>query len=294
MGHHHHHLHDTGNIKVAFFLNLGFTIIEIIGGFWTNSLAILSDALHDLGDSLSLGISWYFQKIASKGRDDTFSYGYRRFSILGAIINSIVLIVGSIFILIEAIPQLLDPSETNARGMMYLAILGIIVNGAAVMRLKKGKSLNEKVISLHLLEDVLGWFAVLIGSIIMIFYDVPVIDPFLSILISLYILFNVYKNLKHSLTIVLQGAPKGIDADELHKILTSVKVIEDVHDCHIWSLDGQYNVLTIHLVLDNNYDLERQAEIKKEIKSLLRKSASIEHITIEFESSKEQCEHADC
>ena len=294
MGHHHHHLHDTGNIKVAFFLNLGFTIIEIIGGFWTNSLAILSDALHDLGDSLSLGLSWYFQKIASKGRDDTFSYGYRRFSILGAIINSIVLIVGSIFILIEAIPQLLDPSETNARGMMYLAILGIIVNGAAVMRLKKGKSLNEKVISLHLLEDVLGWFAVLIGSIIMIFYDVPVIDPFLSILISLYILFNVYKNLKHSLTIVLQGAPKGIDADELHKILTSVKVIEDVHDCHIWSLDGQYNVLTIHLVLDNNYDLERQAEIKKEIKSLLRKSASIEHITIEFESSKEQCEHADC
>ena len=294
MGHHHHHLHDTGNIKVAFFLNLGFTIIEIIGGFWTNSLAILSDALHDLGDSLSLGLSWYFQKIATKGRDDTFSYGYRRFSILGAIINSIVLIVGSIFILIEAIPQLLDPSETNARGMMYLAILGIIVNGAAVMRLKKGKSLNEKVISLHLLEDVLGWFAVLIGSIIMIFYDVPVIDPFLSILISLYILFNVYKNLKHSLTIVLQGAPKGIDADELHKILTSVKVIEDVHDCHIWSLDGQYNVLTIHLVLDNNYDLERQAEIKKEIKSLLRKSASIEHITIEFESSKEQCEHADC
>ena len=143
---------------------------------------------------------------------------------------------------------------------------------------------------------VLGFwgFAVLIGSIIMIFYDVPVIDPFLSILISLYILFNVYKNLKHSLTIVLQGAPKGIDADELHKILTSVKVIEDVHDCHIWSLDGQYNVLTIHLVLDNNYDLERQAEIKKEIKSLLRKSASIEHITIEFESSKEQCEHADC
>lgn len=294
MGHHHHHLHDTGNIKVAFFLNLGFTIIEIIGGFWTNSLAILSDALHDLGDSLSLGLSWYFQKIATKGSDDTFSYGYRRFSILGAIINSIVLIVGSIFILIEAIPQLLDPSETNARGMMYLAILGIIVNGAAVMRLKKGKSLNEKVISLHLLEDVLGWFAVLIGSIIMIFYDVPVIDPFLSILISLYILFNVYKNLKHSLTIVLQGAPKGIDADELHKILTSVKVIEDVHDCHIWSLDGQYNVLTIHLVLDNNYDLERQAEIKKEIKSLLRKSASIEHITIEFESSKEQCEHADC
>ncbi len=161
---HHHHHHDTGNLKVAFFLNLAFTLVEIVGGLYTNSLAILSDALHDLGDSLSLGLSWYFQKLSKKGRTSSFSYGYKRFSLLGAVVNSIVLVVGSIIILSKAIPQLFNPSQANAEGMMYLAILGIVVNGAAVLKLRKGESLNEKVITLHLLEDVLGWVAVLIGS----------------------------------------------------------------------------------------------------------------------------------
>lgn len=142
-GHHHHH-HSEGNVKVAFFLNLLFTVIELIGGLYTNSLAILSDALHDLGDSLSLGLAWYFQKLSRRGRTNTFSYGYKRFSLLGAIVNSIVLVVGAIFILSQAIPQLFAPEQTNAEGMLYLAILGIIVNGAAVFKLRKGESLNER------------------------------------------------------------------------------------------------------------------------------------------------------
>lgn len=154
--HHQHHHSDVKNIKVAFFLNVTFTIVEIIGGFFTNSIAILSDAVHDLGDSLSLGMAWYFQKKAKNGSDKLFSYGYKRFSLLGAIINSIVLIVGSIFILTEAIPRLFHPEQAEVKGMFLLAILGLIVNGAAVLRLKKGHSINEKVVSLHLLEDVLG------------------------------------------------------------------------------------------------------------------------------------------
>lgn len=293
MSHNHSHDHSEGNVKVAFFLNLTFTIIEIIGGLYTNSLAILSDALHDFGDSVSLGLSWYFQKLSKKGRTKTFSYGYKRFSLLGAIINSIVLVVGSIFILTKAIPELFHPEETNAEGMLYLAILGIIVNGAAVFKLRKGESLNEKVVSLHLLEDVLGWVAVLIGSIVMIYVDAPFIDPLLSILISCFVLFNVYKNLKKSLLVILQGIPEEVDLDGIRKKLRDIKAITDIHDCHVWSMDGEYNILTIHLKLDKDYKLSEQSEFKEMVRLNL-KNESIDHITIEFEGQNENCELKNC
>ena len=296
MGHHHDHSHDhsEGNVKVAFFLNLSFTIIEIIGGLYTNSLAILSDALHDLGDSLSLGLSWYFQRLSKKGRTKTFSYGYKRFSLLGAIINSIVLAVGSIFILSKAIPGLFNPEETDAQGMFYLAILGIVVNGAAVFKLRKGESLNEKVVSLHLLEDVLGWVAVLIGSILMMYTDAPFIDPLLSVLISLFVLYNVYKNLRKSMQVILQGTPQEVSIQEIRDKLTKeIEEVTDVHDCHVWSMDGQYNVLTLHLRLDKDYKLSEQAKFKERVRTQLI-DESINHITIEFEGQNENCELEDC
>lgn len=291
--HEHSHNHSEGNVKVAFFLNLAFTIIEIIGGLYTNSLAILSDALHDLGDSLSLGLSWYFQKLSKKGRTKTFSFGYKRFSLLGAIINSIVLVVGSIFILTKAIPELFNPEETNVEGMLYLAILGIIVNGAAVFKLRKGESLNEKVVSLHLLEDVLGWVAVLIGSIIMMNFDAPFIDPLLSVLISLFVLYNVYKNLKKSLLVVMQGIPSDVSIDKIRKKLEVIDEIKDVHDCHVWSLDGSYHIMSIHLRMKEDYRLSELSEIKKKARNKL-KDESINHITIETESIDENCELDDC
>ena len=295
MGHNHNHSHNysEGNVKVAFFLNLAFTIIEIIGGLYTNSLAILSDALHDLGDSLSLGLSWYFQKLSKKGRTKTFSYGYKRFSLLGAIINSIVLVAGSIFILTKAIPELFNPGETNVEGMLYLSILGIVVNGAAVFKLRKGESLNEKVVSLHLLEDVLGWVAVLIGSVIMMYTDAPFIDPLLSVLISLFVLYNVYKNLKKSLLVILQGIPEEISIDDIRQKLKNISKVTDIHDCHAWSMDGQYNILTLHLRLDKDYKLSEQAKLKEQVRTQL-KDESINHITIEFEAQGENCELEDC
>jgi len=295
MGHHydHSHHHAEGNLKIAFFLNLGFTIVEIIGGLYTNSLAILSDALHDLGDSLSLGLSWLFQKLSKKGRTKTFSYGYKRFSLLGAIINSIVLVVGSIFILSVAIPELFNPGETDAQGMLYLAILGVVVNGAAVLKLRKGESLNEKVVSLHLLEDVLGWVAVLIGSLIMMYTDAPFIDPVLSVLISLFVLYNVYKNLKKSMLVILQGIPDNVSLDEIKEKLKGIAEITDMHDHHVWSMDGEYNILTIHLQLDKDYNLSKQAKLKEKVRSKL-KDESINHITIEFEGQDENCALEDC
>jgi cobalt-zinc-cadmium efflux system protein len=290
VGHsHHHHDHSEGNIKVAFFLNLGFAIIEIIGGLWTNSVAILSDALHDLGDSLTLGVSWYFARIAKKDRNQKYSYGYKRFSVLGAIINSIVLVTGSIFIIIEAIPRLLNPVTPNTEGMIYLAIGGVIVNGAAAFRLSKGHSLNEKAVYMHLLEDVLGWVAVLVGALVMNFWDLPILDPLLSVLIAAFILYNVFKNLRESFRIILQGTPSDISIKKIHQVIRDIPKVLDVHDCHTWSLDGEYHILSIHLVIEEDLPLSELENIKIETKQRVSK-LGINHTTIEFETQNEECE----
>ncbi len=291
-GHHHHH-GDVKNIKTAFFLNLLFTVIEIVGGFYTNSIAILSDALHDLGDSLSLGLAWYFQKLSKKSRDQQFSYGYKRFSLLAAIINSLVLVVGSVFILMEAIPRLFDPVQPDVTGMILLAVLGVIFNGAAVLRLTKGESMNERVAMLHLLEDVFGWVAILIGSVVMYFFDLPIIDPILSVGISLFILFNVYRNLRQSLKIVLQAIPLDVDQDAVLDYLNSLEEVNEAHDLHIWSMDGEYNVLTTHLVLEQNLPVAELQTLKKKIRAGLH-DLGIEHTTLEFELKDEDCVYEDC
>lgn len=294
--HHHdhgHHHQDVKNIKVAFFLNTAFTLVEIVGGIFTNSVAILSDAVHDLGDSLSLGLAWYFQKIAKKGGDKSYSYGYKRFSLLGAIINSIVLVVGSIIILSAAIPRVFNPQQTNAEGMFLLAILGVVVNGAAVFRLKKGESINEKVVSLHLLEDMLGWLAILIGSVVMYFFDVPVLDPLMSVAIAFFVLYNVYKNMRQSLRIILQGIPEEVDIADLHTHFTEFDEIESIHDLHVWSIDGNYNVLTVHIVLKQALEINKLAELKLKIRDSLT-AEGIQHATFEFETANESCNFEKC
>jgi len=297
MAHNHnsqnHPQEDVKNIKVAFFLNVGFTLLEIAGGFFTNSIAILSDAVHDLGDSLSLGLAWYFQKRARKGSDKFYSYGYKRFALLGAIINSIVLVVGSVFILTAAIPRLFNPQHSNAEGMFFLAIAGVLVNGAAVLRLRKGNSINEKVVSLHMLEDVLGWAAILVGSVVMYFFDVPIIDPIMSVGIALFVLYNVYKNVSQSLHIILQGIPDEVDITDISDHLNLSAEIENIHDLHIWSIDGNYNVLTVHVVLNKILPMEKLAEMKAEIRASLEVKG-IQHATIEFETADERCEFEKC
>lgn len=292
---HHHDQHhgDVKNIKTAFFLNLSFTVIEFIGGMLTNSVAILSDAVHDLGDSISLGLAWYFQKIAKRPRSKQFTYGYKRFSLLGAIINSVILLVGSVLIMVHAIPRLVNPQEPHVEGMLILAVLGVIVNGLAALRLRKGTSINERVVSLHLLEDVLGWLAVLIGAGIMYFVDAPFIDPLLSIAISLYILFNVYRNIRQSLHIILQGSPSNIDLTQVKKSILSIEGVDDVHDLHAWSIDGEYNVMTVHVVLMNPINMEEQQQLKLLIRERLHEQG-IQHCTIEFERLGEECSLGDC
>jgi cobalt-zinc-cadmium efflux system protein len=289
-GHGHHHHHHGGNIRVAFWLNTCFALLELIGGFYTNSVAILSDALHDLGDSLSLGTAWYFERKSKQKRDAIYTYGYQRFSLLGAFINSIVLIVGSVLILKEAFARLFNPEQPDTTGMLIFAIVGIVVNGAAMLRLKKGESINEKVISLHFLEDVLGWAAVLIGSIIMKFVDAPIIDPLLSLIIAIIILVNVYKNMRGAFQIILQGVPVAVSEERVREMFSKFGEIEDTHDLHIWTMDGSYNILTTHAVLKQPLEAEALELLKSKIKSELKK-ISVHHVTIEFENKGMACEH---
>jgi len=299
MAHDHHNHHaphettDISNLKTAFFLNFTFTIIEIIGGIFTNSVAILSDAIHDLGDSLSLGLAWYLQKLSKKGRNKTFTYGYKRFSLLGAIITSVVLVVGSVIMLYEAIPRLFQPEQAHIPGMIGIAILGVLANGAAVLRTRSGKSMNEKVVSWHLLEDVLGWVAVLLGAILMYFFDLPIIDPILSIGITLFILYNIVRQLIGVGRIILQAAPEKLDTDRIQEELEAVANIQDVHHTHLWSLDGEYNILTVHVKTDGETPVKSLLPIKKQIRQTLHRM-DVEHVTIEFEAVEEDCVHEDC
>jgi cobalt-zinc-cadmium efflux system protein len=288
--HSHHHDHtDVKNIQTAFFLNLAFTIIEIIGGFFTNSIAILSDALHDLGDSLSLGVSWYLQRVSKKGATKNFTYGFRRFSLLGALINAVILISGSIFIMGETVKRFQNPEPADAKGMILLAVIGVIFNGAAVLKLQKGASINEKVVSLHLLEDVLGWVAVLIGSIIMYFFNLPIIDPILSLLISVYVLYNAFNSLKSTMKVLLQAIPENTNVDKIKAYFGKLPEIQNFHDLHLWSMDGTYNILTVHLVKNARVT---SSELKEKIRHDLE-HLGVNHVTIELEEPGEYCE-VDC
>jgi len=289
------HNHDQGNmdsvrnIKVAFFLNLVFTIIEFIGGYMTNSVAIMSDALHDMGDSVSLGLAWVFENISTRKRTDKFSYGYKRFSLLGAFINANILFIGSVYILTESIPRLFHPETSNAQGMLVLSILGIVVNGIAVFKTSKGKTMNEKVISLHMLEDVLGWVAVFIISIVMMISDIAILDPILSICITIYILWGVIKNLKVTALLFLQANPKDLNTKTVEKMLKQEPNVIEVHDTHIWSLDGEKHILSIHVVIANKSSKEDIENIRCKLKQKLHEM-EIGHSTIEIEFEDECCE----
>ena len=291
MSHHHHHHHNQSgkNLKIAFFLNLGFTILEIFGGIYVNSVAIISDAVHDLGDSLSLGTAWYLDKKSKKEADEKYSFGYKRFSLLGALINSIVLIAGSVYVISEAIERLFDPQPSDAQGMIVFAIVGVLVNGFAAWKLSGGTSLNEKAVSWHLLEDVLGWVAVLIVAIVLNFTDNQYLDPALSLLITLYILYNVILRLKETLYIFLQGVPKEINPEKIKKDILKINNIASLHHMHVWSLEGEHHVFTSHIKLKNITDFQELLEIKKQVKNIL-KEYHFDHYTIETELDNETCE----
>jgi cobalt-zinc-cadmium efflux system protein len=287
MPHDHHH-HSGKNLQLAFFLNLGFTILEFFGGLYVNSVAIISDAIHDLGDSLSLGVAWYLDRKSKQGANKTFSFGYARFSMLGALLNSLVLIAGSIFVIREAVQRLVEPEMSNADGMLVFAIIGLAVNGYAAWKLSSGKSMNERVVSWHLLEDVLGWAAVLAVAIVLQFYPSPYLDPALSLLITAYILWNVVRRLRETMMLFLQGVPQDVHLQSLQDELLAIPNVDSLHHTHIWSLDGERHVFTTHVKLQEIEGLETLLDIKQLMKAAL-KPYHFAHYTIEVELSAEDC-----
>ena len=275
------------NILFAFILNLGFSIFEFFGGFFTNSVAILSDSIHDMGDALSIGISYILEKKSKKKPDNKYTYGYIRYSVLGGLITTIILSVGSILVIYNAIGRIINPVEVNYKGMIIFAVVGVVMNFIAAYLTKEGDSINQKSVNLHMLEDVLGWVVVLIGAIIMNFTDIKIIDPIMSICVALFILVNTLKNLKQILDLFLEKTPKDIDIEHLKKHLQEIEGVDDIHHIHVWSMDGYNNYATMHIVTKSD-DIKK---IKKEIRQELEEHG-ICHAILETED--EVCEDVEC
>lgn len=276
------------SILIAFLLNLFFSIFEFIGGIFTRSVAIISDSIHDLGDSLSIGISYLLEKKSKKQPDNIYTYGYSRYSIIASVITTIILIVGSIVVVYNAILRIIEPVNINYNGMILFAFVGVIVNFIAAFITHGEKSLNQRTVSLHMLEDVLGWIVVLIGAMIMKFTNFAIIDPILSICVSIFIFILAISHLKEAIDIFLEKAPDNIDVIHLKECLLDNKEIIDVHHMHIWSMDGINNYATMHVVVK-----EYSIDLKNEIKHLL-KHHNISHVTIEFEGENEKCDSLNC
>lgn len=274
------------NIFIAFILNLLFSIFELFGGIFTGSVAILSDSVHDFGDAISIGISYFLERKSLKQPDEKYSYGYAKFSVLGGVITTSILIIGSFIVIYESIIRMIYPVDINYSGMIILAIIGVIVNFVAAFVTKGGDSINQKSVNLHMLEDTLGWIVVLIGAIIMSFTDIKVIDSIMSILVSLFILYSAVKNLKSALEVFLDKVPKDIDIQKLKNELINIDGIDDIHHIHVWTIDGHSNYATMHIV--TNVD---EKSVKVKVREKLMKY-NINHSVLETEN--EICDNNKC
>lgn len=276
------------NILIAFLLNISFSFFEFFGGIFTNSVAIISDAIHDFGDALSIGLSFLLEKKSNKQPDDKYTYGYGRYSILAAIITSTILFTGSFLVIWNAIERIFNPVTVNYNGMLIFAIFGVVVNFLAAYFTRDGDSINQKAVNLHMLEDVMSWAVVLIGAIIMRFTDIKIIDPILSIIVSVYILINVTHHFKKVLDLFLEKVPADISIDEIKNHLLQISGIKDVHHIHLWSIDGINNYATMHVIVNKN---------AKNIKQIIRDELNehgISHLTIELENAGETCDSEEC
>lgn len=279
------------NIFIAFILNLFFSIFELMGGILTNSISIVADSVHDFGDAISILLSLILEKISKKKPNNNYTFGYLRYSILGALLTSTILLVGSIFVIFNAIERLFNPVEVSYDGMLILSIIGIIINLIATKITRDTDNLNEKIVSLHMLEDVLGWVCVLVGSILIKFTNLYIIDPILSIGVSSYILINVLKRYKNIFEILLEKKPSKINIDDIKQHILKIKEVKNIHHLHIWTIDGINNYITLHVVIDENVFSKDLENIKRKIKNELEEH-DINHSTIEFEIEK--CRDISC
>ncbi len=276
------------NIFIAFVLNFIFAIFEFVGGIFTGSVAIISDAVHDIGDAASIGAAFFLEKKSKKQPDEAYTYGYVRYSVLGSAITTLILLAGSILVIYNAIQRIITPTQIDYNGMIIFAIVGVCVNFTAALFTHGGGSLNQKAVNLHMLEDVLGWVVVLIGALIMRFTDFYILDPLMSIGVAVFILANALKNAKAAVDIFLEKTPSNVDVLEIKRHIEEIDGVADAHHIHIWSMDGQSHYATMHIVAKGNFH-----EIKDEIRREL-KEHGISHVTLEMESVGEHCHEKIC
>ena len=276
------------NILIAFILNFAFSLLECAGGIFTGSVAILSDAVHDMGDAASIGIAWLLERKSKRQPDQRYTYGYARYSVLGGAVTSLILLLGSVAVVAGANSRIIRPAEIHYDGMILLAVFGVLVNGAAAFFTSGGHSLNQKAVNLHMLEDVLGWIVVLVGAVVMKFTDFSLIDPILSIGTAVFIFAHAVGNLKEAMELFLEKAPADIDINELKEHLLHIDGVLDVHHIHVWSMDGQSHYATMHVIAEGD-----PHAIKERIREELREHG-IHHATLEMEAEGEECHDRHC
>lgn len=276
------------NILIAFILNLSFSVFEFIGGAFCGSVAIVSDAVHDLGDAVSIGLAYFLERKSKKSPDDVYTYGYTRYSVIGGVITTSILIFGSLAVIYNAVMRIISPVEINYNGMIAFALVGAAVNLLAAFFTREGDSVNQKAVNLHMLEDVLGWAVVLVGAVIMRFTDIRIIDPLMSLGVAVFIFVNAVKTLKKALDLFLEKAPSDLSVSEIKEHLLNIEGVADAHHIHLWSMDGINNYATLHIVTD---------EEPERIKNLVREEFAehgIAHVTVEIEGCDEHCHEKCC
>lgn len=294
MSAHHDHSHDHAdvssikNLKLAIALNLSFSLLEFVGAHYSLSTAILSDAFHDLGDTLVFVFAWLMQIAATKASNHTYTYGFRRLSLLSSIATALILCLGSSFVIYYAIGRLSEPVTPHTNLMLGLGIFGVIVNGFGAYLMQRGSTLNEKVLTWHFLEDVLGWAAIIIGALLIAWLDMPIIDPILAILLSIVILFGVGRNLYRASTLFLQASPADVDTQAITEEICKINGVRDVHDLHIWSLDGKNHVMTLHVVVQQDLNKERIFSVREEVYQLVQARGHL-HLTCDIELEGKPC-----
>lgn len=276
------------SIFIAFILNLAFSIFEFIGGIWIGSVAIVSDAIHDIGDAASIGIAYFLEKKSQKQPDAHYTYGYAGYSVLGGAITTGILLLGSVAVIYNAVHRILEPSAIHYDSMIVFALIGTVVNLFAAFFTRHGHSLNQRAVNLHMLEDVLGWVVVLMGAIVMKFTDFVWVDPLMSIGVALFIFLYSLRNLKEVINLLLNKTPDGICVAEIKEHLTTITGVTNVHHIHIWSIDGQNHCATMHIVTNDD-----SVEIKEAVRTEL-KVHGIYHVTLELETADEHCHHREC
>ena len=269
-------------VWVAFFLNLSYAIVEFIAGGIFGSSAVLADSIHDLGDAIAIGISAFLETISNREEDRRYTLGYKRFSLLGALVTSVILIIGSILVILENITKIFNPQPVNDEGILWLGIIAVSTNVLASLVVRKGKTKNESILSLHFLEDTLGWLAVILMAIILRFTDWYILDSLLSLVISIFILTKALPRFWSTLKIFLDAVPEGVETGDLEKDLETLTNVKSVNQLSIWSMDGLENNAIIHICIK---DWEKIMETKEAVRQFLEERG-VQNITIEVDSSQ--------